>query len=100
MLNQVILVGRVKELHEGRMIVNIPRSYKNAEGEYDSDLVEVDIEGKINESVNEYCNKGDRVGIKGRIETLKDAMLIKAEKITFLSSKSHNDDEDEEEQID
>jgi single-strand DNA-binding protein len=99
MLNQVILVGRIQELHEGKILVNIPRNYKNKDGEYESDLVTIAIEGKINESVNEYCNKGDIVGIKGRIEILNDNTLIKAEKITFLSAKSQND-KDEEEEID
>ena len=50
MLNQVVLVGRLtsdleaKELEDGKKVTNmtlaIPRSFKNAEGEYETDFVE------------------------------------------------------------
>ena len=96
MLNQCILVGRIKELHEGNIVIAVPRAYKNEEGAYDTDMIKVAIEGKVNESVNEFCNKDDIVGIKGRIEALDDNMIIKAEKVTFLSSRTNRDDNEEE----
>jgi len=105
-LNQCILVGRIKELHEGNIIVSVSRAWKNANDEYDIDEIKVAIEGKINESVNEFCNNGDIVGIKGRLETVDDNLIVKAEKITFLSSRTQDDVENEdntdkeEEQID
>ena len=45
----------------------------------------------IAENTAEYCNKGDVVGVKGRIETIiidkvKHTNVI-AERVTFLSSK-------------
>ena len=102
MLNQAILVGRVKELHEGEITIAVSKAYKNAEGEYDTDIIKIVLEGNLNSSVNDYCSIGDIVGVKGRIESLSnDGLVIKAEKISFLSSaKASKITEDEDEQVD
>lgn len=106
MLNQTVLVGRivktpeVKETENGQKVSNItlavPRSYKNVDGEYETDFVNCTLWGPIATNTAEYCQKGDMVGIKGRIETnsyekdgeKKYTTDIIAEKVTFLSSKS------------
>jgi single-strand DNA-binding protein len=101
MLNQLVVVGRlvrdpeVKELEKGNKVSNItlavPRSYKNENGEYDTDFIDCTLWGPIAENTVEYCHKGDLIGIKGRIQTRtnedKKIMEIVAEKATFLSSK-------------
>lgn len=108
MLNQIILVGRItKELEVeklenvkvGTMTLAIPRSFKNAEGMYDTDFINIKVFDSIAENVKEYCNKGDIVGVKGRIQSKnieengikKYIMEIIAEKITFLSSSRKED---------
>ena len=114
MLNQAVLVGRitgepeVKETESGKKVTNltlaVPRSYKNENGEYDTDFINCSLWNSIAESVCQYCHKGDLVGIKGRIQTdtyekdgeKKFAMQLVAEKVTFLSSKA-TEKEDEEE---
>ena len=98
MLNQIILVGRltqdleVKEEENGSkytiMSLAIPRSFKNAEGVYDTDFVDCKAFSTVAENSAEYCKKGDIVGIKGRIQSQEGKLEIIAEKVTFLSSKS------------
>lgn len=105
MLNQIVLVGRlseeVKEKNmKGFVIITlaVPRSYKNEQGEYDTDFIDIKISGNVADNVKEYCKKGDIIGAKGRIQTTtikKDNQDIKiteiiGEKITFLSSKSES----------
>lgn len=102
MLNQVIMAGKlldkpeVKELENGKKVTNItlvvPRNYKNENGEYESDFIECLLFNGIAENTTEYCNKGDMIGIKGRVETalydkIKHTNII-AEKVTFLSSSN------------
>ena len=106
MLNQTVLVGRLvrdPELYEterGNKVTNItlavPRSYKNSNGEYDTDYINCVLWKGIAESASEYCHKGDLLGIKGRIqtrtidlddETRKNITEVVAEKVTYLSSK-------------
>ncbi len=101
MLNQVVMVGRllekpeIKELENGKKVGTItlivPRCYKNEDGEYEKDFIDCMLWSGIAENTAEYCNKGDVVGVKGRIETIiidkvKHTNVI-AEKVTFLSSK-------------
>lgn len=102
MLNQAVLVGRlvdnptVEENENGRKLVNITlavsRSYKNIDGEYETDFLDVILWDGIASNTCEYCKKGDLIGVKGRLESSKienkNVMQLVAEKITFLSSKA------------
>lgn len=106
MLNQSILVGRivqepeVRETENGNKVTNITlavqRPYKNISGEYDTDFISCVLWKGVAESTAEYCNKGDLIGIRGRIqtrsvelenETKHNIMEVIAERVTFLSSK-------------
>ena len=112
MLNQSVLVGRltsdleVRETETGKHISTItlavPRSYKNENGEYETDFIDIVLWNSVAENTAEYCRKGDMVGIKGRIQTsnyvTEDGTTRKytevvAEKVTFLSSKKNDEDE-------
>ena len=104
MLNQIVIVGRLvkdpelKESEGGSPYTNItlavPRSYKNTNGEYDTDFINCRLWDGIAKNAEEFCKKGDLLGVKGRIETRnyeKDEKInyvteLIAEKITFLSS--------------
>lgn len=113
MLNQTVIVGRltkepeIKELENGKKVANInlavPRSYKNENGEYDTDFINCELWDAIAQNTTEYCKKGDLVGIKGRIQTnsyeteegeKKYNTRIVAEKVTFLASKNHDKEDD------
>lgn len=112
MMNQTVLVGRIvqdpkiTELEDGKKVCNItvavPRSYKNENGEYDTDFIKCTMWSNIAENTSEYCKQGDLIGIKGRIQTRvieKDnskqtIQEVIAEKVTFLAkSKEKTDDE-------
>lgn len=97
MLNQAVLVGRLvekpREMINQKLFITlaVPRTYKNVSGDYDIDFVDVMLYKNIAENTKEYCDKGDLLGIKGRIESEvvdnKKYTIIVAEKVTFLSSK-------------
>lgn len=95
MLNQTVLVGRLvnkpeieKEEKVCTIIISVPRSFKNEKGEYETDLIPIKLISGIAQNTVDYCNKGDVIGIKGRLQVneKKEIELI-AEKVTFLSSK-------------
>ncbi len=107
MLNQTVIVGRLvrdpelRETENGNKVTNItlavPRSYKNTEGEYDTDFISCVLWKGIAENTAEYVKKGDLLGVKGRLNTRnyeakdnirKYIMEVVAEKVTFLSSKN------------
>ena len=112
MLNQIVLVGRIvsepkiekSEDDKSRSLITIavPRSYKNADGVYETDFIDCVLWNGIAENTVEYCKKGDLIGVKGRVQTstseneageTKKSMQVVAERITFLSSKKEKDDE-------
>ena len=105
MLNQTVLVGRlvqdpkIFETENGNKITSItlavPRSYKNQNGEYDTDFIPCVLWKGVAENAAAYCHKGDLLGIKGRIQIRKaegeennhNITEVVAEKVTYLSSK-------------
>ncbi|MCI7208284.1 MAG: single-stranded DNA-binding protein [Clostridium sp.] len=107
MLNQVVIVGRlvekpiIEENENGKKVCNItlavPRSYKNVEGIYDTDFIKCTLLNGIAENTAEYCNKGDLIAVKGRLQCLGgNELQVVAEKVTFLSSNKTNNDKEEE----
>ena len=115
MLNQIVLVGRltrnitVNKSDKGNRVATIPlaipRSFKNSDGTYDTDFIDCVAFDHIADNTSEYCEKGDIVGIKGRIQTriIEDekgqketVMEIIAEKVTFLSSHTKEEKEADE----
>lgn len=105
MINQVLLVGRLtrdpevieteNEKKVSNVTVAITRPYKNADGIYDADFIEVTLWNGIAENTAEYCKKGDVIAVRGRIQTdsyEKDgeknfSTRVLAEKISFLQSR-------------
>ena len=86
MLNQVVMVGRLmKEPTKEELVILVPRNYKNKEGLYDEDIFV--IHHKMTSIVEQKVHEGDMVGVKGRLETENNEIKIKAEKLTFLSSR-------------
>jgi len=104
MLNQIVLVGRltrnikVNKSENGSKVATlslaIPRSFKNSDGNYDTDFIDCVVFDVVAENTCEYCKKGDIVGVKGRVQSVVTeegdkknySMEIIAEKVTFLSS--------------
>jgi len=113
MLNQVILVGRlvrtpelqITETGKKKSLITlaVARSYKNQNGEYDTDFLDCTLWTGIAENTAEYCKTGDVIGVKGRLQTwlleneqgekYKRVEVI-AEKVTFLSSARSGKNQD------
>lgn len=119
MVNQLVLVGRLVknpelELTEsGKKIsvitLAVPRSYKNTNGEYETDFLECTLWTGVAENTSEYCKTGDIIGIKGRIQSRiieRDdgskykKMEIVAEKVSFLTSSKNSKSDSETENDD
>lgn len=96
MLNQLILVGRVKNIeeldNELKVILSVTRTYKNVDGEYEVDNIPCILWNNIATNIKEYCNIGDVVGIKGRIQEKEGNIQLIAEKVTFLSNKKKEEE--------
>lgn len=78
-MNEIILIGRItknielKATPSGKSIADfslaVPRNYKNAEGEYETDFINCVVFGKQAELISKYTEKGDQIAVKGRLVT-------------------------------
>lgn len=112
MINQVILIGRItkdielRHFENGNAVINfslaVPRDYKNANGEYETDFIDIQATNKIAELTAEYCKKGDLISVRGRLE--KKVWIdkeekkhyntyVRADKVSFLSTKKDEIDD-------
>lgn len=99
MMNMFTILGRIKEIKKGEKestIITIitPQSFKNVDGLYDDNYIDIRLFGNIAENTNNYCNKGDLIAIKGRIQRLDNEkpMELIAEKVSFLKSNGKEEE--------
>ena len=114
MINMVMLVGRLvsdpeveereNNLKVSRITLAVNRKFKDKDGNYHTDFIDCVLWNVIALNTNNYCHKGDLVGIRGRIQVnnyevdgvKKKKVDVIAESITFLSTQKSIEKEDEE----
>ena len=106
-MNRVELVGRLTAKPElrytssnlpfSRFSVAINRTFSNAQGERETDFINVVVWRKQAENVANYLDKGSQVGIEGSIQTgsytdkdgnKRTSFDVRANRVEFLSSRS------------
>ena len=105
MHNLVYLIGRlvsdleIKKTENNKdyssITLAVQRSFKNPEGIYETDFIKCILWNGIANNTKTYCQKGDLVGIRGRLQVrsyqdndeTKYITEVIAERVTFLSSK-------------
>lgn len=105
-MNSVNLIGRLSNSPQLRLTtvnkqvcrfsIAITRRFKNSAGDYEADFISCVAFGKTAELINEYIQKGDLLGIEGRIQTgsytasdgsKRYTTDVVVENITFINSK-------------
>ena len=111
-MNKIILIGRntkdieLRQTTAGTSAVEfslaVKRTFKNANGEYESDFFNCVAFSKLAETIGRYVKKGDQVGIEGRLQTRnytnKEGKKIYVteiivENVEFLQSKKQDEQE-------
>lgn len=98
MINKVIITGRltkdptITETKNGtivtKIILAIPRDFKNAEGIYETDFIPVTLWGNLAINLSKYCKKGDIIGATCKLQLTNNKLELIGERITFLSNKN------------
>ena len=100
MLNQVVLVGKVVEIPQIKkennkemltLTISVPRNYKNDKGIYETDFLNCVLYNDMALNTKQFCDIGNMVGVKGRIQNINDIPNIIAEKVTFLAPNKENE---------
>ena len=81
MMNTCVIVGRIDKLEEGKMylIVNDTEQVPN--------IIPIVLKHKINDIINDTCNIGDLVGVKGNIREKMGILNIVADRVSILKRK-------------
>ena len=113
-MNTVMLVGRlaqdieVKTTETGKEVTKVSlavnRSFKNPDGIYEVDFIDCVLWDGLAKNIDEYCKKGDTVGIRGRIQVShyevegvkKKSVDVIVERMSFLGSSRENFEEKQE----
>lgn len=102
MLNNFVIVGRITKIENEKVenganktivTLAVPRSFKNVNGEYETDFMPCTLFGNMAEATTEYCRKGDLVAVKGRIQANENGFELVSERVSFLSSRKAEDGE-------
>lgn len=110
MLNNLILVGRLvekpvlRELDDGTQVCNITlavmKPFRNANtGEYGTDFIPISLWHGTASITSQYCDKGDLIGIKGRVSTRVQeqnginvhSVEVIGERVVFINLKSRQE---------
>ena len=91
MLNQCVVVGRVKEVYYNDNIIelNCPRQTPN-----ESDIIPCRLSDNMKDNLRSYCDKGAIVCVKGRLISEGTTVFVQAEKVSFLSRSDMKGGED------
>lgn len=104
-MNRLTVIGRLvrdnelREVGDGRMVLNnslaIPRTFKTDDGQ-EADFINIVAWGKRALILEKYCDKGDMVGLDGKIQSRKyqnkDEQMVYivemvVESVQFLQNK-------------
>lgn len=79
MINTVVIIGRltqepvIKEVGDNmkvtEVVLAVQKPFKNEKGDYDVDFIRCTLWQGLASTISEYCQKGSRVGIRGRLST-------------------------------
>jgi len=92
MINQVTLIGRVvenptlrkyEEVIASTLTLAVARPFKNMEGNIETDFIRVSLWNGVAQSTCEYIQKGDIVGIKGRLAVKESEVSFSKEAETL-----------------
>ncbi|HDC9709081.1 TPA: single-stranded DNA-binding protein [Staphylococcus aureus] len=109
MLNRTVLVGRLTKgpelrstpngVNVGTFTLAVNRPFTNAQGERETDFINVVVFKKQAENVKNYLSKGSLAGVDGRLQTRsydnKDGQRVfvtevVADSVQFLEPKNNN----------
>lgn len=88
MINQLFLVGRIKEidtLNNNELIIEVVRNYKNVDGIFEKDLFRCNLWIALSKRIGLNCKDGDVVAVKGRLVDDKGCCHILAEQVILLN---------------
>lgn len=96
MINQVTLIDRIVEkpilrsyendVNVATLTLAVTRPFKNMDGNYETDFIKITLWNGVAQSTCDYTQKGDIVGVKGRV-AMKDTEVSFADQSQIFKKK-------------
>ena len=96
MINQVTLIGRIVEkpilrsyendVNVATLTLAVTRPFKKMDGNYETDFIKITLWNGVAQSTCDYTQKGDIVGVKGRV-AMKDTEVSFADQSQIFKKK-------------
>ena len=92
MLNQLFLIGEIKELpdKDNVLVIGVKRNYKNTNGVFEEDVFKCYLWIAMSKRINMSCKIGDLIALKGRIVEDGGVYCIVAEQVVLLNKYNNN----------
>jgi hypothetical protein len=87
-MNQLIIVGKVIAVNKDKPSITLSVKRRISD-DIREDLIPVRLDNGLNVSL-EYLEVGVVVGVKARLESVNDLLVVVAEKITFINKGGSN----------
>ena len=81
MSNQFMLIGKLLEIKDDSITI-----------ENNTDKIIVKVSSSMLEKIQNYCNIGEVIGVRGRIRAVNNQIELTCEKCTFLSTTAPNEE--------
>ncbi len=110
-MNKIILIGRVTKdtelttttngVNVAKNTIAVNRKFRNADGQYDADFINIVAWRNIADLLNKYVKKGDRIGVVGSVQTRnyeaadgtrRYVTEVVVDELEFLENKNNNND--------
>ncbi len=91
MINQLLLVGKIKDMSaidKNEIEVEVKRNYKNNEGIFEKDYFKCNLWFALSKKISVSCNVGDIVVVRGRLIDNSGFCSILAEQVILLNKVS------------
>ena len=96
LINEVTLIGRIVEkpilrsyendVNVATLTLAVTRPFKNMDGNYETDFIKITLWNGVAQSTCDYTQKGDIVGVKGRV-AMKDTEVSFADQSQIFKKK-------------
>jgi single-stranded DNA-binding protein len=88
MINQLVLIGKIREMENienNELVIEVRRNYKNTEGVFEKDYFKCNLWIALSKKIGLNCKNGDLVAVKGRLVDDKGTCNILAEQVILLN---------------
>lgn len=95
-MNTVMVVGKLtkdvifekvdEETFKAKVNIEIKKNYRNKEGIYETDCIDINLYGNVALNACNYLRKDSVIGVRGSLSIEDNKLQVNAERVSFLNN--------------